>query len=91
MSSSVNADNKWKAILIIEKGPSQGLGEYSLAAEKMYSINFIKINTKFCLSLRYNGAKSYLFANGTEIHKFKANDSEIVPNNLCWGNVSKYF
>ena len=91
MSSSVHADNKWKAILIIEKGPSQGLGEHSLAAEKIYSINFTKINTKFCLSLHYNGANSYLFANDTEIHKFKANDSEIVPNNLWSGNVSKYF
>ena len=36
----------------------------------------------------YNGDDSYLF-NGTEIHKFKAKDSMIVPNNLCLGNVSK--
>ena len=27
----------------------------------------------------------------TEIHKFTANDPKIVPNNLCLGNVSKYF
>ena len=57
----------------------------------MYSINFTKVNTKFCLSLHYNGANSYLFANGTEIHKFTANDPEIVPNSLCLGNVSKDF
>ena len=57
----------------------------------MYSINFTKVNTKFCLSLHYNGANSYLFVNGTEIHKFTANDLEIVPNNLCLGNVSKDF
>ena len=55
----------------------------------MYSINFTKINTKFCLSLHYNGANSYLFVNRTEIQKFKAKDSEIVSNNLCLGNVSK--
>ena len=55
----------------------------------MYSINFTKINTKFCLSLRYNGANSYLFVDGTEIYKFKAKDSKIVPNNLCLGNISK--
>ena len=28
---------------------------------------------------------------GTEIHKFTAKDSEIVPNNLCLDNVSKKF
>ena len=54
-------------------------------------INFTKVNTKFCLSLHYNGANSYLFVNGTEIHKFTAKNSEIVPNNLCLGNVSKDF
>ena len=31
-----------------------------------------------CLSLHYNGANSYLFVKGTEIIKFKANDSEIL-------------
>ena len=57
----------------------------------MYSINFTKHNTKFHLSLHYNGAKSYLFANGTEIIKFKAKDSEIVPYPMCLGNISKGF
>ena len=45
--------------------------------------------TKFCLSLHYNGANSYLFVNGTEIHKFKTKDSEIVAVSLCLGNISK--
>ena len=45
--------------------------------------------TKFCLSLHYNGANSYLFVNGTEIHKFKTKDSGIVAVSLCLGNVSK--
>ena len=43
----------------------------------------------FCLSLHYNGANSYLFLNGKEIHKFKAKDSEIVATSLCLGNISK--
>ena len=55
----------------------------------MYLINFTNVNTKFCLSLYYNGANSYLFVNGTEIHKFTAKDSKIIPKNLCLGNVSK--
>ena len=32
---------------------------------------------------------SYFFVNGTKIHKFKANDSEIVATLLCLGNISK--
>ena len=44
---------------------------------------------KFCLSLHYNGANSYLFVNGTEIYKFKPNDSEIVATPLSLGNISK--
>ena len=43
---------------------------------------------KFCLSLYYNGANSYLFVNDTEIYKFKAKYSEIVATPLCLGNIS---
>ena len=32
---------------------------------------------KISLSFHYNGANSCLFINGTEIHKFKAKDSEM--------------
>ena len=55
----------------------------------MYSINFTVTKRKFCLSLHYNGANSYLFVNGTEIYKFKAKDSEIAASPLCFGNISK--
>ena len=88
MNSSAHIDNKKKDILILGKGLIQGL-EYTLTTEKMYSINFIVIKTKFCLSLHYNGANSYLFVNGTEIYKFKAKDSEIVATSLCLGKISK--
>ena len=43
------------------------------------------------MSLHCNGANSYLFVNGTKIHKFKAKDSEIVAGPLCLGNNSKDF
>ena len=55
----------------------------------MYSINFTVTKNKFCSSLHYNGANSYLFVNGQEIIKFKAKDSEIVVSPLCLGNISK--
>ena len=57
----------------------------------MYSINFTEDNKRFVLILHYNGGNSYSFVNGTEIHKFKAKDSEIVPYPLCLGNISKNF
>ena len=52
-------------------------------------IYFTEHNKKFCLSLHYNGANSYLLVNGKEIHKFKAKDSEIVATPLCLRNISK--
>ena len=88
MSISIHVDNKKKDILVLGKGPTQGLGQ-TLIAEKMYSINFAVTKKKFCLSLNYNGANSYLFVNGTEIYKFKAKDSEIVATPLYLGNISK--
>ena len=59
MRSSGHVDNKKKGILIIGKGPTQGL-EHTLTAEKMYSINFTVTKEKFCFSLHYNGANNYL-------------------------------
>ena len=91
MSSSVHIDNKGKDILILGSVPTQGLGEHSLTAEKMYSINFSATGKRFCLSLHYNGANSYLFVNGTEMIKFKAKDSELTSTILCLGSISNNF
>ena len=91
MNSSVHTDNKGKDILILGSIPTQGLGEHSLTAEKMYSINFSATGRGFCLSLHYNGANSYLFVNGTEMIKFKAKDSELTSTILCLGNISNGF
>ena len=88
MSSSAHIDNKKKDMLVLAKGPTQGL-EHTLTREKCSQINFTVTKKKFCLSLHYNGANSYLLVNGTEIHKFKAKDSEIVASPLCLGNISK--
>ena len=46
MSSSVHVDNKGKDILILGKCPTQGLGEHSLTAEKMYSVSFTDLRKK---------------------------------------------
>ena len=88
LSYSAHIDNKKKDILILGKGPKQGL-EHTLTAEKMYLINFTVTRKKFCLNLHYNRANSYLFVNGIEVYKFKAKDSEILATSLCLGNISK--
>ena len=60
--------------------------------ENKFSINFNKAKTKFCLSLHYNADNSYLFVNGNEIFKFKA-DNKIVnfPTQFCLGSISNGF
>ena len=88
MSSLMKTDNRNKDILISGKGPTQGL-EHAPSAEKMYSFNFTEHNKKFCLSLHYNVANSYLFVNSKEIHKFKAKDSETAATPLCLRYISK--
>ena len=88
MSSSIHIDNKKKDILVLGKGPTQGL-ENTLTAEKIYQINFTLTKKTFCLSLHYNGANTYLFVNDREIYKFKAKDSEILVDSICLGNISK--
>ena len=88
MSSSTNVDNRKKHILILSKGPTQGL-EHTLSAEKMHSINFTEHDKKLCLNFHYDRANGYLFINSKEIHKFKAKDSEIVATPLCLGYISK--
>ena len=70
MSFSAHIDNEKKDILVLGIGPTQGL-EHTLTAEKMYSINFTVAKNKFCSSLHYNGANSYLFVNGTEFTNLK--------------------
>ena len=82
MSFSAHIDNKKKDILVL--GPTQGL-EHILTAEKMYSIDFTVAKKKFCLSLHYNGASSYLFF--SMIQKFTNLKQKILK--LCLGNISK--
>ena len=80
MSSPLFIDDKKRDILILGKGATQGL-EHTLAAEKMYSIKYTKHFTKFSLSLHYNWANSYLFANGTEIINLKQKILKLIHMN----------
>ena len=90
-SSSSHANNKKNNFLVLGRDFVKGINGTTIYAEKLYSINFTENNKRFCLSLHYNEANSYLFVNGTEIHKFKSKDFEIVATPLCLGNISKDF
>ena len=80
-----------KDTLVLGEGPTLGLDDRTLTAEKTYSINFTESRNKFCLSLHYNRANSYLFVNDVAIHKFKATDSQINAIPLCLGKIAKDF
>ena len=91
MSSSVHIDNKGKDILILGKGPTQGLDDTTLIAEAKYPINFTKSYINFVLILHYNGSDSFLFVGARKIYQFKAKDLEIKWYPLCLDNISKNF
>ena len=50
MRSSAHLDNRKKDILVLGKGPPQGL-EHTLTAEKMYSTNFTVTKKKGCVTM----------------------------------------
>ena len=70
MSSSIHVDKNKNNILVLGRGPTQGL-DSTLTAEKMHSINFTVTKRKFCLSLHYNGANSCLFVKAQECINLK--------------------
>ena len=47
MSSSLHANNTKNNILVLGKDFTQGINGTTIYAEKLYSINFTKTNTKF--------------------------------------------
>ena len=90
-NSSLHVSKRKNNILVLGKDFTQRINGTTIHAEKIYSINFTENNKKKYLSLHYNEANSYLFVNGTEIIKFKAKYSELVPCPLCLGKISKNF
>ena len=77
-SSSSHTDNRKNHFLVLGEGPTQGINDSSGSAENKFSFIFSEANTKFCLSLHYNGDESYLYVNKTEIYEFK------VKDNVSW-------
>ena len=89
MSSSRHATNKTQSVLVLGHGLIQKVNDTITYTEKMYSPNFTVDKKIFCLSLHHNGDNSYLFANGKEVTKFKAKNSELIKYPMCLGGLSK--
>ena len=87
-NSVIHSNNKANNIFIMADGFVQGINDTTLYAEKIYSQNFTAVNKIFVSSLHYNGDDSYLFVNGKQELKFKAQDDQIVKEILCLGNIS---
>ena len=86
----MHINNKGKDILILSKGPTQGLNNTTLTAETLYPVNFTRPGITVCLSQHYNGSNSFVF-DVTKIYQFKAKDSEIKKYPLCLANTSGDF
>ena len=60
--------------------------------KKKFSINFNKAMTKFCLKLHYNGDNNFVFVNGKEIYKFKADNENVnFTTQFCLGSIFNEF
>ena len=88
MSFSKHANNKANNIYVMGKDYVQKINDTTIYAEKMYYRNFTDPGKKFVLSLHYNGNDSYLFVNGRQELKFKAETDQLVKEKLCIGNLS---
>ena len=89
MSQLELIDNKKKHMLTYKDGPTNGLNDTTVTAEKEYLINFTEQQNNVCLSFHYKWINSYLFVNCVKIYKIKAKDSEINASSFCLDNVSK--
>ena len=88
-SSSTHTDNRTKHFLALGEGSIQKLDNTTITAEARYSFNLTATEKKFCGTC--SGTNSSLHVNGVKIHRFKVKDSEIKPDSLCLGNISKHF
>ena len=82
-----HADNHKNNFIVLGQGPTFTITGRFGSLEKGISINFSKANKNLCLSLDYNADNSYLFVNGKEIFKFKADNKYVnFPTRLTLVN-----
>ena len=91
MSFSKHANNKANNIYVMGKDYITKINDTAIYTGKMFYRNFTEPGKIFILSLHYNGDNSYLFVNGREELKFKTKTGQIINENLCLGNLSRYW
>ena len=85
-SSSSYSDNRNNNFLILGEGPPYGINGSFGSLEKEFSINFTEANT---ILFEFNADNNYLFVNGKEIFKFKADNKNVsFPTQFCLGSIS---
>ena len=82
MSFSKHANNKANNIYVIGKDYITKINDTTIYVEKMFYRNFTEPGKKFTLSLHYNGREEL---------KFKTKKDQLVKENLCLGNLSRYW
>ena len=91
-SSPSHTDNCQSNFLVLSEGWTSSINGSFDSLGKKFSINFSKANSKFCLSLHYNGDNNYMLVNGKEIFKLKADNRNInFPAQFCLGSISNGF
>ena len=77
---------------ILGLGPIFGINWSFCSSKKKFSIDLTEGYINFCLSLHYNADNSYLFVNGEEIFKSKADNKNVnFPTRFCLGSISDGF
>ena len=67
-------------LIIADKGEGMTFGDFS------------RVSRTFYISLYYNGVNNYLFVNGKEMFRFKANNGNVnFPFQVCLGSISNGF
>ena len=64
---SVHIDNIEKDNLVFGKGSTDGLDYTTITTEAKYYVNITNSRKTTCLSLHYNAANSFLYANGVKL------------------------
>ena len=77
---------------MLGEGSTFGINESFASADKNFSIDFCKANTKVCLSLNFNADNSYFFVNGKKIFTFKVDNQNVnFQTQFCLGGISNGF
>ena len=79
-------NSREKDVFVLGEGLTDGLDDTAITMEAKYFVNITKSRKEICLSVYYNAANTFLYANVAKIYQFKE-VSETKPCPLCLGNI----